>query len=374
MTGSLIRDIYSSAQFATGALWDRSGFFKMETTHRHAAPVMLSLFFGATIFLWNSIAKADPVSEMASFSVFGNVDLAQLAKTDVKTAHGPPMNNPRFLSVQSSYVVPRPPAQEIQTMRKWNPTSHRELKVYLHADIPGSASPEHFARLRNAPDNSAVRSLVEKTKKLSPDLQISKEEAKKFTPSNDSGGGMPASVASFWMSVLSGRARAFASGGSAGQPPYDHSGPTVRPNEELNGLLREQAKIRQQFSSFLGSTGIGRGAGGKPEMYWELLSADDEGVVTLGAAYNRAGSNGTHQAADTLYYASGGYYVTLTLFQMWPVSLDGKPSTLVWRGDFVSAAQLATLHGVERLASESAMMKDITKAVTLYRRDTSSGR
>ena len=346
----------------------------METTYQHTARVILSLFLGGTIFLGNSAAKADPVSEMASFSVFGNIDLAQLAKTDLKTAHGPPMNNPRFLSVQSCYVVPRSPAQEIETMRKWNPTSHRELKVYLHSDIPGSASPENFSRLRNAPDNDAVRSLVNKTKKLSPDLQISKEEAKKFTPSNDNSGSIPPSVVSFWMNVLSGRARAFASGGTAAQPAYDHTGQAIRPNEELNGLLREQGKIRLQFSSFLSGTGIGRGAGGKPELYWELLSADDEGVVTLGASYNRAISGGSYQAADTLYYASGGFYVTLTLYQMWPVAIDGKPSTLVWRGDFVSAAQLATLHGVERLASESAMMKDITKAVTLYRRDTSSAR
>ncbi len=346
----------------------------METTRHCTSRLILSLFFLAAISLGNSVANGDPVSEMASFSVFGTVDLAQLAKTDMKTAHGPPMNNPRFLSVQSCYVVPHPPAQEIQALRKWNPTSHRELKVYLHSDIPGSASPENFARLRNAPDNDAVRSLVDKTKKLAPDLQISKEEAKKFTPSNDNGGSIPPSVASFWMNVLSGRARAFGSGGTAAQPPYDHTGQAIRPNEELNGLLREQGKIRQQFSSFLGATGIGHGAGGKPEMYWELLSADDQGVVTLGAAYNRAGSAGSYQAADTLYYASGSYYVTLTLFQMWPVAVDGKPSTLVWRGDFVSAAQLATLHGVERLASEAAMMKDITKAVTLYRRDTSSGR
>ena len=252
----------------------------METTYQHTARVILSLFLGGTIFLGNSAAKADPVSEMASFSVFGNIDLAQLARTDLKTAHGPPMNNPRFLSVQSCYVVSRPPAQEIETMRKWNPTSHRELKVYLHSDIPGSASPENFSRLRNAPDNSAVRSLVEKTKKLSPDLQISKEEAKKFTPSSDNGGAMPQSVASFWMNVLSGRARGFASGGTAAQPPYDHNGQPIRTNEELNGLLRETGKIRQQFSSFLSGTGIGHSAGGKPEMYWELLSVDDQGAVT----------------------------------------------------------------------------------------------
>jgi hypothetical protein len=74
-----------------------------------------------------------------------------------------------------------------------------------------------------------------------------------------------------------------------------------------------------------------------------------------------------------LYYASGGYYVALTLYQMWPVSVDGKASTLVWRGDMISSASLASLHGVERLGSESAMMKDISKAITLFRRDTAGG-
>jgi hypothetical protein len=58
---------------------------------------------------------------------------------------------------------------------------------------------------------------------------------------------------------------------------------------------------------------------------------------------------------------------------MWPVSVDGKASTLVWRGDMISSASLASLHGVERLGSESAMMKDISKAITLFRRDTAGG-
>ena len=102
---------------------------------------------------------------MASFSVFNNVDLAQLAKTDVKTAHGAAMNSPRFLSVQSCYVVPRPPAQEIQMMRKWNPTVASRAQSILHVDLPGSPSPENFSRLRNAPDSGPVRALVEQNTK-----------------------------------------------------------------------------------------------------------------------------------------------------------------------------------------------------------------
>ena len=321
-------------------------------------------------------AHADAVSELASFSIFDKVDLAQLAKSDVKTAHGPPMSNPRFLAVQSCYVVPGATAQQIEALRRWDATRHRELKVFLHSDLPSNPTPANFEKLKDAPGNSSVRSFVTATQKLSPGLQISKEEAKKFPAGAGGGGGiMPASVVAFWADVLTARTKSFVSGGMSAQAPYDHAGPSIRASDEVNGLLREQGKIRNQFSGLLGATGIGRGAGSlKPELYWELLDVDDQGVVTLGASYSRGATGGTYQAADILYYASGGYYVALTLYQMWPVTVEGKSSTLVWRGDMISAASLGSLHGVERLGSESLMMKNITKAVTLFRRDTSGGR
>ena len=78
-------------------------------------------------------ASADPVSELASFSIFDKVDLAQLAKSDVKTAHGPPMRNSRFLAVQSCYVVPGSPAQQIEALRRWNPANYRELIILRHS-------------------------------------------------------------------------------------------------------------------------------------------------------------------------------------------------------------------------------------------------
>jgi hypothetical protein len=317
-----------------------------------------------------TIACADPVSELASFSIFDKVDLAQLAKSDVKTAHGPPMKNSRFLAVQSCYVAPGSPAQQMEALRRWDPTRYRELKVFLHSDLPSNPTPANFEKLKNAPGNSSVRSFVTATEKLSPELQISKDEAKKFSAAAG-GGAMPPAVAAFWTDVLTARTKTFVSGGMAAEPPYDHAGPSVRASDEVNGLLREQGKIRQQFSGLLGATAIGRGAGSlRAELYWELLDVDDHGVVTLGASYSRGGAGGTYQSADVLYYASGGYYVALTLYQLWPVTVEGKPSTLVWRGDMISSAELGSLHGVERLGSESVMMKNITKAVTLFRRET----
>jgi hypothetical protein len=320
----------------------------------------------------NSVC-ADPVSELASFSIFDKVDLAQLAKSDVKTAHGQPMKNPRFLAVQSCYVAPGPPAQQMDALRRWNPANYRELKVFLHSDLPSNPGQANFEKLKNAPDNASVRSFVAATQKLSPELQISKDESKRFSAVTGAGGGgvIPPTVVALWTDVLTARTKSFVSGGMAAEPPYDHAGPSVRASDEVNGLLREQGKIRQQFSGFLGATGIGRAAGSLPaEFYWELLDVDDQGVVTLGASYSRAGAGGTYQTADVLYYASGGYYVALTLHQLWPVTVEGKSSTLVWRGDMISSAALGSLHGVERLGSESVMMKNITKAVTLFRRET----
>src|SRR5438094_6613015 len=151
------------------------------------------------LFVGLTIARADAVSELASFSIFDKVDLAQLAKSDVKTAHGPPMRTSRFLAVQSCYVASGSPAQQIEALRRWNPAKYRELKVFLHSDLPSNPGPANFEKLKNAPDNASVRSFVTATQKLSPDLQVSKEEGKRFSAAGGGGGGViPPAVLAFW--------------------------------------------------------------------------------------------------------------------------------------------------------------------------------
>src|SRR5438309_10856784 len=236
------------------------------------------------------------------------------------------MSNPRFLSVQSVYVMPGSPTQHLEAMRNWNPTEHHEPKVYLHGDLPGSPSEAAFAKLKSAPDNGPVRTLANATAKMANELQLSREEAAKWKGGN---GALSGAGGDFWIGVLAGRARAFSSGGTAAQPSYDHAGPAVRPGDELNGLLREQAKIRKQFAGLLDNSGIGRGAGSlKPDLYWELLNADNVAVATLGAFYSR-NAEGAVQPAETFYYSSGVYYVTVTRQQVWPGEADGEPDNVV---------------------------------------------
>ncbi len=339
----------------------------MKTRGHHRLILALGL---ALLLTQPGAAQADALSELAGFSVFSSVDLNQLAAGQVKSERGPKMASQRYLSVQTVYVVPRPPAREVELLGQWSPTRHPELKVYLHQDLPASPGAENFAKIRALPDIGPVRALMSNSQRASDAIQLSQAEMQKLRAISAGG---PAALTGFWIETLAARSKAYTNGGSAAQPPYEAGGQTIKPAQELNGLLQSQDRVRAQFSGLLSGTGIGRGGGGmRPRHYWELLSVEDAGVLTLGAGYQRAGSNGSYQRADTLYYASGGYYVTLTLWHLWPVNIGGKASTLVWRGDMVSSASLAGLRGIERLGSESAMKKNITRSIDLYRRDTAN--
>ncbi len=215
-----------------------------------------------------TLLAADPVSELAEFSVFGKVDLAQLAKGEIKTAAGAPMSNPRHLSVQSCLVISKTPAEVMAAMKRFDPTAHRELNVYLHGDLPATPSAGNFAKLTDPPSNAAVKALAAATEKMSSELQLSQAEAKSYSP------GQP--VFKFWSEVLLQRAQSFASGGASAQAPYDHTGNAVQPGKEFAALVRQQGKVNRQFGGFLGSTGLLGGRGSlKPEMYWELLEVED---------------------------------------------------------------------------------------------------
>jgi hypothetical protein len=53
-----------------------------------------------------SSSYADPVSELASFSVFPRADLVQLSKAPAKPVRNEASGNSRHLGVQTAYVVP----------------------------------------------------------------------------------------------------------------------------------------------------------------------------------------------------------------------------------------------------------------------------
>jgi len=318
---------------------------------------------------------ADPVAEITSFSVFREVDMKKLAKGDVIAASGPTMKFSRGLEVESLFILPMAPAKANDAQQRWNGVQHSELKIYQHVDLPRHPSAQDFQRIASAPSNRSVGKLVAATEKLNPDhpeLQMSAAEAKGAGGTGSGGkGAMTPGVAAFWGGLLHSRSTAFSSGGLAGQPGYVVLGGSVRPADEVAALLRERPSVRNQFAT-LAATMTG-GAGGSPSLFYELFDVEGRAALSLGATYSR-GAGESIQSGTVQFYSSDGFYVLLSFSQMWPVQVDGKTVTLVWRTDLLSSSQLGELRGIERSGSAVAMRKEIQKNITAMVKDISTKR
>jgi hypothetical protein len=321
------------------------------------------------VFASQLSVSADPISDLRALSLFKDADLNRLAGGDVLAKQRSPVG--RALTVESAYVLRVPLKTAVSLHQQWNPSRYPELRVYMQSDIGRSGD---FQRLASAPSNSAVRAFVEATQRLPNDpskLQLSNAEARLFVP--DSGGGaMPAAVVSFWNKVLSQRLKSFLSDGLSAQPPYETGGATLRVSDEVARLIQDSGSARSQFGPIISATPVGGGRG-SPSPYWTLFDVDGVAAVSLNASYGKAVGDGW-QELDLGYYASGGFYALVTLYQMWPVKVGNQDATLVWRVDLTSASAIGNLRGVERLGSGAAMMRDIQKNVKAFVRESGGAR
>jgi hypothetical protein len=350
------------------------------------ADPVIRRFFPVLWFILSSLSlpitvRADALSEMQSFSGIEGVDLAKLEGGKALTSRGGSMSFPRDLAVQACYLVPQPLQKTVELHKQWNAARHPELKVYMHRDLSVKVSAADFLEgISTIRDNAAVRSLVAATEKLNlgqPELQMSAAEAKQFgkEAAGAGKGSLPPPVAVFWSNLLAQRASAFASGGVLRQPPYDASGETIRVADEIARLLKEQSKLRDQFKPLLDDAALASG-GGKlaPSLYSELIDVEGRASFLLGASYAKPVKDGW-QGLDAQYYGGDGFFALLTFYQFWPVTTaSGQQATLVWRGDLISSASLAELHGVERMGSVGAMMKEIQKSINFLQRDAAAGK
>jgi hypothetical protein len=310
--------------------------------------------------------QADPLADLAKYSVFpaGKVDLSALSGGAVQTLRGPVLNYPRDLTVQAVYLVHAPVGRALQMHEQWDAGKHSELNVYLHHDFSTHPTPADFTLPIPGNAGGAFRRLSDETAKLPAmgDLQLSKGEAAAY---KNTGSG---SVQAFWSQLLFQRATAFLAHGLSGLPPYESADGSARVSDEVNRLLSEQPKVRDAFASVISHPPIGGGVGSVLP-YWELFDVEGKAAYSLGAAsWVKTGDSA--QMADLEFYASGGYYCYLTLYQMWPVTVNGKAATLVWRVDSISSLELGGLRSpMDRMGSGAAMMGDIKRIVNFFKKD-----
>jgi len=314
--------------------------------------------------------RADVNSDLA-FSNFTNVDLNALADGSILQVRGGLVYFQRGIITQSLYMVDATPNEVAAKLVHWNPADHSKLEVWAHKKLPANPKPSDFADLASLPNNSSVKFLRDATAKFDPKapaVQVSKEEAQLLTASAAQGGDAQNRFVTVWSQILAGRFADFLNG-HFGSESYSGPAGEVRSLDEIKSLIHSDPKVYVQFQRLFNQTPI-RAAGSSKSLPGNLYyqSFDIQGSSTLVAGAIYQASNGPSiQSVDIDFYVNYGVFATVELEEMWPVTINGKTKTLVWRNDLVSAPSIAYLHGTERLASGLIMLQDVKANIEAFR-------
>jgi hypothetical protein len=319
-------------------------------------------------------ARADLNSDLA-FTAFQNVDVNALASGNVLQARGGLMTFQRGISSQSLYIIDAAPTDVAKKLLTWNPSTHADLKVWLHKSLPPQPTIADFADFTNLPDNKSVNFQIDSTASLDPakpELQVSKEEAQLIATAAQQEKNSRALYAKVWPQIILGRINDFLSGRAANDVDIADDGSTIHPISDVKSLLHSDIKVYGQYQRLLNQTpfkSLAGSAGPKippTNMYCDLFDVEGSAALGTGAIYQ--GPNGNSiQSVDTEYYTNYGVYVTIEMEEMWPIQVGGKNETLVWRDDLVSAPNIAVLHGVDRLGASMIMLQETMEGVKAFR-------
>ena len=331
------------------------------------------LLLGLGIFVTAPL-RADLNSDLA-FSAFSNVDVNAMAGGTVLQARGGLLSFPRGITSQSLYIIDAAPADVQTKLVHWNPASHPELKVWIHkSGLPAQPTTADFSELGSLPDNSSVQYQIDSTAKLdpaNPSLQVSKEEAQLIAATAAQEKDPRALFVKAWSQILAGRINSFLSGHGASGVDIATGG-DIHPLGEIKSLLHADIKVYGQYQHLLNQTpakALASSSADKiapADLYFECFDVEGSAALGTGAVYQAA--NGTSiQSADIEYYVNSGIFAEIELEQLWPITMNGKTETLVWRNDLVSAPNIAYLHGTERLASGMIMLQETKAGIEAFR-------
>jgi len=312
--------------------------------------------------------RADLNSDLA-FTAFSNVDVNAMAGGKVLQARGPLLDFQRGISAQSLYILNATPTQVQDKLVRWNPATHPELEVWIHQDLPAKPTVADFKGLGSLPDNGSVNYLINTTAKLDPSnpaLQVDKNEAQLITKLQAQKLDKKALFVSFWSQVLAGRVDLFLNGKLESES-YSVSGGDIRSMDEIKSLIRSDTKVYQDFHSLFSQTPLYSSTKIAPtSLYYDCFDIQGYGSLGTGAVY-QAADGAAIQSFDVEYFANSSIYATIELEKLWPITVNGKTETLIWRQDLVSTPNVSYLHGIERLASSMLMLQEVKKAVDAFR-------
>jgi hypothetical protein len=308
----------------------------------------------------------DAVGQIQKYSGLKKVDLSRLAAGEVEGSRIPAQGSDLSISVESLFAVPLEPARVVELMEDsvsaTTVAASDTLDVEGHHPVSVPARLEDFSSLQISPDEGGGRALI-KHSATGSGLNLNAAEAELLAKAEG-----PEALEKTWRKILLDRALAFQSRGWVGSPPYEFKGRQFSMHQEMVRLLKSRPELLACFKDTIGAAMTAQLL---PEMkvpgyYWEVSKIQGDRTFTLGAIFSRRRDGGVYQVAEPTFYVSGKYFTSLILYEIHPVTIEGKPHSLVWRGDFIITPSMNFMKGVERIAAENITLLEVRKSVKSF--------
>ncbi|GAB4243032.1 MAG: hypothetical protein OHK005_07190 [Candidatus Methylacidiphilales bacterium] len=307
---------------------------------------------------------AEGWGDRLSYTVFAEGDLSRLERGDVLGKRATLERGPNVMAVQTCYVVPVPIERTAAALLQWDPSRNPELGVRIHRPVRSPARLEDFADLvlsaKIAPDRVAYQRASELAEGSLVQF-VSRSELNWFKQHRNN----PAEA---WKQILFGRVKSYQTSGLKEMPPYEGVRPPFKVQSGWQNVVSQTPEVTRRFIDLL-QTSLnnpqGRQENTAQKFYWEMLDVQGETTFLLGVVHQRPG-DGSVQTADLQFYVSAHFSSALLLHEMWPITWNGRPATLVWRGDYVLLPAAMTGQGIERMASENLLLQEVRRAVAAF--------
>jgi hypothetical protein len=332
-----------------------------------------SLFFLIGFLLGaHSLSADEAIDEIKAFSQFQNVNLQQVSNGEILLLKGPSMDFERGLTGEACFAIPFSPEKSSMFYKNWDTSQNESLKVWLHRSIQIPPTDDDFKDLHAIFQDKKYRWLIDKTKAISPgstDLLLNKAELiqifRCFNTESDAG----VAVEKGWKEILMARVTKHQNEGLSKNLPLEVGRLEINIQSEFDSILKDQPGIKKQFSSLLEKTLLSQDSSHRslsPSYYWELDEINKHPAFNLGVVYIVPLENGKYQILDYVFYSSSEIFAEATLREAWPIKINGKDFSLIWRGDLVSASDLESVHGIERMAASRLMLQEMKKSIVAF--------
>lgn len=316
-------------------------------------------------------AGADPFAEWKTAAGLETVDAGKLLRGEIIGARGTQGSFARGVYVESAYFIKAPMDAVEHSLLHWNPAKYRELEVAVSQTYHWPAAPEVFRSLQLSESHARDRTLVEATAAAPTsgpgDLHLRPPEIDLIRESM-AGASRAAGATAAWQRLLHARSEAMGASGLAGQPPYTSGGITIAPLAELRSLLKMTPSIASRFAALTDTKSLVSGGPGtvdETQPYADQSQVRNHTSFSLGVLAARK-LPGSWQVLDCTYYTADTYFVSLTLYQLWP----WENGTLVWQIDYASAPFRSHLGGIDKLFAGREMVRESAQTIQIFRHDT----